>query len=975
MSIFALPSSTTHLLRSSSTIADPLSLVKELVDNSIDAGATSIEITIASNTVDRVQVRDNGCGIQLEDYGSLGRRSHTSKLRNFDELHLKGGKTLGFRGEALAGANCLATIKITTRTAQDPVASLLQLKRGSGGISSQKPISGTVGTTVQAVNLFENIPVRRQNAIKVSRKMLTDIRRLLESYVIALPHVKLSLKVPGSPSQTWIYSPCSLPNTRDAITQVFGHTLNAQLVELSSDLSEEGPAEAQLQNLKMTMILPRPGGDVKAIKGRGAFISVDSRPLSHLRGTGKKLFSIFKTSLSKVSTSSDNSRAPSSPFMQLSIQCPPGSYDPNISPLKDEVLFLNEPDILSCFQTLCDTVYNKEALTTRKSQNQPVSVENSQSPGMGVSSVGESTPINGTYLNETESECLTTDQELLDSLSDGLERLLGGNSGAFGSGERSSPSAVTFLTPPKNNARPEYWHQTKSVKEAHTIKTLMRTRLKVNLSRKESDSTDLDDTEGLLPVQVVPRKASSPAKTPSQSHSRGRTLASSRRFENIGDYFLPVRDELVEIATDETATPDNTQPDNDFPSHDETHRLPLKELTESDLNTFREEEEDEGSDQESVIELSFVEPNVAPSPRTSPRRMAGSLAPNNPFRQLTRPRQVPNPDFQLVNLRTPPSSDPTRPDSLITRDSRRHSTTNSSTRGQRSSRGNVMPSANRRGDHGLRQNRLLLGSGPTVSQNRRRSEQARHGNGLASRRSTLTPSREDTSAHLKDMHQNTLSQDFVQPVFSFQGPASTNPHRGVVGGHELAQNQDSTQWSHSLQTLLMRTPPLQATRLDEQTLGEHCQALDQIPDDYDHAFASRPTKRQRRCSSVATSQGEESDPRCLLMKRQRIFTEGGRLKRIASKKLPFETIPQDDFTMKLSIKASIQMDELDAVVVEFMTSSRAAEQDLPIQFKNMEEVDKVDKLLKLTVEPWLNENPSIEVEYTLRSEAKGKSKA
>jgi DNA mismatch repair protein MutL len=750
MSIFALPPSTAHLLRSSSTIADPLSLVKELVDNSIDAGATSIEITIASNTVDRIQVRDNGSGIQPEDYGSLGRRSHTSKLRDFDELHLKGGKTLGFRGEALASANCLATIKITTRTAQDPVASLLQLKRGSGGISTQKPISGTVGTTVQAVNLFENIPVRRQNAIKVSRKTLADIRRLLESYVIALPHVKLSLKVPGSPSQTWLYSPCSLSTTRDAITQVFGHALTAQLVVSSSDSSQEGPAEAYLQNVRMTTILPRPGGDAKAIKGRGAFISVDSRPLSHLRGTGKKLFSIFKSSLSKASTSSDSLRAPSSPFMQLSIQCSPGSYDPNISPLKDEVLFLNEPDILSCFQNLCDAVYNKKALASRKSQNQLVSVERSQSPGMGGSSVTEPTPIDGAYLNEAESECLTTDQELLDSLSDGLERLLGGNSGAFGSGERRSASAFTLLTPPKNNARPEHWDQMKRVQETQTIETLMRTRLKVNLSRKESDSTDLGDTEGLVSVQIAPRKAVSPAKTPSRSHSRGRTLTSSRRFEDIGDFFLPVRDEPVEIATDETATPENTEPDNDFPSHDGTHRLPLKELTESDLNTFREEE-DEETDQESMIELSFVEPNIAPSPRTSPRRMTGSLAPNNPFRPLTRPRQVPNPDLQLANLRNPPSSDPTRLANLTTRDSRRHSTTNSSTRGQRPSRGNAMLSVNRLGDHGLRQSRLLLGSGPTVSQNRRRSEQARHGNGLASRRSTLTPSREEASAHLKDM--------------------------------------------------------------------------------------------------------------------------------------------------------------------------------------------------------------------------------
>ncbi|KAM0343326.1 hypothetical protein ACHAPU_008647 [Fusarium lateritium] len=743
MSIFALPPSTAHLLRSSSTIADPLSLVKELVDNSIDAGATYIEITVASNSIDKVQVRDNGCGIQLEDYDFLGRRSHTSKLRNFDELHFKGGKTLGFRGEALASANCLATIKITTRTAQDPVASLLLLKRGSGGINKQQPVSGNVGTTVQAVDLFKNIPVRRQNAIKVSRKTLADIRRLLESYATARPHVKLSFKVPDNPSQSWFYSPCSPASTRDAITQVFGHALTAQLVEVSSGSSDKGLTETPSQNVMMTAFLPQPESDSKTIKGNGAFISVDSRPLSALRGTGKKLFSILKSSLSKASSSSDNSRAPSNPFMQLSIQCPPGSYDPNISPLKDEVLFVNEPAVLGYFQTLCDTIYDKKYLASRMPQNQLASVETSQSLVKGGSSASEPISRDEAYLDATENESLTADQELIDSLNDGLENLLGGSSGPFESNECTSPSAFKLLSPPKNNVRPGNRDEKKSAREIQTVEEAMRTRLTVNLSRKESNSTDLDGTDGLIPVQITPRKAASPVRTQSQSHSRSRNLISSRRIEDIGNYFFPVRDEPVEIAIDATATPENPQHDNDF--IDGNHRLPLKELTESDLNTFREEE-DEELDDESMLELPLIEPDIALSPRTSPRRTTGSLLPSNPSRPLSRPRRVPHSNMPLANLRTPPSSDPTRVDNL---------TTNSSTRSQRSARGNTMPSVNRPGDHGPRQSRLLLGSGPTVPPNRRRSEQARFGTGLGSRRNTLTPSREGSSAHLKDLlHSN-----------------------------------------------------------------------------------------------------------------------------------------------------------------------------------------------------------------------------
>ena len=369
MSISQLPPSTAHRLRSSHQLPDAHSFVKELVDNSIDAGATSIEITISPNTVDKIQVRDNGCGIQVEDFQYLGCRSHTSKLRHFDELHQNGGKTLGFRGEALASATETATIKITTRTAQDPVASLLQLKERIGGFSKKQPVSGPVGTTVQAINLFKNFTVRKQTAIKSSRKSLAEIQRLLESYVIAIPDLRLSFRVLNSSSQAWSYSPCSLSSTQEAITQIFGHALTAQLIEVSSDTStEDDAAEEQPRVLRITALLPRPDSDVQVIKGKGAFISVDSRPISSARSTGKKLVSIFKSSISKILGSPGSSRAPSNPFVQISIQCPPGSYDPNVSQLKDEVMFNNEPAVLDCFQALCDTIYVKKAPASTTTQ-------------------------------------------------------------------------------------------------------------------------------------------------------------------------------------------------------------------------------------------------------------------------------------------------------------------------------------------------------------------------------------------------------------------------------------------------------------------------------------------------------------------------------------------------------------------------------------------------------------------------------
>ncbi|KAG9507180.1 hypothetical protein J7337_000729 [Fusarium musae] len=838
MSIAALPPSSAHLLRSSSSLPDPLSIVKELVDNSIDAGATSIEITVAPNTVDRVQVRDNGCGIQVDDFKSLGRRSHTSKLRNFDELHLKGGETLGFRGEALASANYLATIKITTRTAQDPIASLLLLNTKSGGISSQQPVSAPVGTTVQALNLFQNLPVRKQNAIKVSRKTLTDVRRLLEGYAIALPHIRLSFKVPGSSIQPWLYTPCSAPSTREAITQVFGHTLTTQLVAVSSD-SHAGTTstEVQSKNLKIVAYLPKPDPDANIIKGKGAFISVDSRPISSSRSTGKKLVSIFRSSISAVLNSPEKSRAPSNAFMQLSIQCSPGSYDPNTTPSKDELLFVDEPAVLSCFQRLCDSVYTKKFLGDNEPQHKLVALENSLSPLPWTSNTVETRLRDGAHLDGMEKELLLTDQELVASLSDEPERVLGGTD-VSGSGERGSHAAFTVPTSSKKTSRSGNLDGTRSPKKAPAVRDMMRTRLTVNLSRRETASTDLDGTEELVPVHVTPRRAGTPPiRDELQSNPQRRGLASHRHFGNIDDYFRPSRDEPIQIATDETATPEIPRTRSYLTSASHRRRLPLKELSESLLNLFREYEEEDyedESDDESTSDLPFAEPYAVPSPHTSPRRETPSFL-SQPFRPLLGQQSIRNsmPDLQLTlpaNLQTPPSSDPTGADHSTRRNSRRQSTNNILARAQRSSRGSLIPSVNGRSGDGLRQSRFLPGSGPTASNGRRRSDQVWYGNGLLNRRNPpISNSRDESDAHLKEMLHN--------------------------------------------------------------------------------------------------------------------------------------------------IKIEVRMCELQAATLEFVNSGRATKPGLALQFRNMDEVEEVDRRLRRVAESWLKRNPSITVEYTLRSEVKGKSKA
>jgi DNA mismatch repair protein MutL len=147
----------------------PVSFVKELVDNAIDAQATSVEIFLSPNTTDCIEVRDNGHGIRPEDFKALGHRGHTSKLRKFQDLQTVRPVTLGFRGDALASAAVMSTLVITTRAVGEPTASRLHMSE-QGGVQMVERVAGPVGTAVKATQLFANLPVRKQWALKEARR-------------------------------------------------------------------------------------------------------------------------------------------------------------------------------------------------------------------------------------------------------------------------------------------------------------------------------------------------------------------------------------------------------------------------------------------------------------------------------------------------------------------------------------------------------------------------------------------------------------------------------------------------------------------------------------------------------------------------------------------------------------------------------------------------------------------------------------
>ena len=133
MPIESLPSSTITSIGSTQCLTDPNSLVKELVDNALDARATFVFVEISTNTLDKIQVKDNGHGIVAVDRALVGKRHCTSKIRDLEDLRNLGGRSLGFRGEALASALELSgSLVITTRVEGEPTATEISFEPKGG---------------------------------------------------------------------------------------------------------------------------------------------------------------------------------------------------------------------------------------------------------------------------------------------------------------------------------------------------------------------------------------------------------------------------------------------------------------------------------------------------------------------------------------------------------------------------------------------------------------------------------------------------------------------------------------------------------------------------------------------------------------------------------------------------------------------------------------------------------------------------
>ncbi|GHO75387.1 hypothetical protein KSD_31580 [Ktedonobacter sp. SOSP1-85] len=295
----------------------PASVVKELIENSIDAGATQIRVDLMNGGLQLIRVTDNGCGISPEELPLALERHATSKVTSIDDLEQI--RSLGFRGEALASIAAVAEVTLMSRARGSEQGS--QVSAQSGHISDVTPAASPEGTTITVRNLFSAVPARLK-FLKSRNTEISHCHHLLEQYALAYPEIRFTVASEGKQ----IFSTPGDGKLFSVLVQVYGLQIAEQMVEVDGD--DEHDAS---------------DGEYPIVKG---FVS---RPACYK--STRQHISFFvnrRWVMSRMLTTAVEGAYHSlllsgrHPLAVINIQIDPSFLDVNVHPAKTEIRFLKE---------------------------------------------------------------------------------------------------------------------------------------------------------------------------------------------------------------------------------------------------------------------------------------------------------------------------------------------------------------------------------------------------------------------------------------------------------------------------------------------------------------------------------------------------------------------------------------------------------------------------------------------------------
>ncbi|KAJ7599268.1 hypothetical protein C8J56DRAFT_185991 [Mycena floridula] len=344
----------------------PASALKELLENCLDAGSTSIRVTVKDGGLKMLQIQDNGCGIRKADLPILAERFTTSKISAFSDLSSL--KTYGFRGEALASISHVAQLTVITKTKEESCAWKACYSDGvmvpgqQGQTADPKPCAGNDGTTIIIENLFYNTPTRL-SALRSASDEFARILDVMTKYAVHNASVAFMCKKSSSPSPS-LATP-SASSTSQAIRVLYGHSIAKELIQTKvssggrkSKSKENSEGEDESEEVEDTE-----GGWFADVHFTSAnyqakkmvFLLFINHRLVDSQRLKRALEGVYTAVLPKGS----------SPFVYLSLVLPPNTVDVNVHPTKSAVHFLDEDAII---ERIADEVQRVLAEKSSKSR-------------------------------------------------------------------------------------------------------------------------------------------------------------------------------------------------------------------------------------------------------------------------------------------------------------------------------------------------------------------------------------------------------------------------------------------------------------------------------------------------------------------------------------------------------------------------------------------------------------------------------
>jgi DNA mismatch repair protein MutL len=327
--IHVLPVSLSNKIAAGEVVERPASVVKELVENSIDSEATKISVVLKNSGKELVQVVDNGQGMAAEDLKLSFKRHATSKILNDDDLEYI--ETLGFRGEALPSIASVSKIEATSRETKQSVADRVILDAGK--IIKSDKVAAPFGTNIQVKQLFFNTPARR-NFLRADSTELQHIISIIKRFFLAYPDIEFI--VIHDDSELFHLKSGSI---EERIRDVFGEDQLSALVKIND----------RLAGIELSGFVSKPD---KVRRSRGnQFLFLNGRPIQH------------KSFNHAIMQAYGNLIQPGEyPLYCIFVELDPRLVDVNVHPSKMEVRFANERSLYHFFLSTIRKAFHDEKI-------------------------------------------------------------------------------------------------------------------------------------------------------------------------------------------------------------------------------------------------------------------------------------------------------------------------------------------------------------------------------------------------------------------------------------------------------------------------------------------------------------------------------------------------------------------------------------------------------------------------------------